>query len=233
MAFQKEGMGQGLSGRLGGVVYRRVGEDTVVCRAPERRDVQSPEQMAQRRRVDRATLLWGGLTPGQRERWGDWAADAGNPLPSPGGARGSRRAGGYAAFRSLALRYLRVHGGADAPSEPPATPFLGDGIEVQVGGAGAEGGLVFAASGPNAVGVVTELLAQPLAAAYRAPKARDYRSLGYVAFDGEAAAFALPPGAYACAVRFVRAGTGQATGLVPIGTVEVTGGGWWNGEVVE
>ena len=86
-----------------------------------------------------------------------------------------------------------------------------------------EGVLTFRASGPNAEGVVTELLTQRLKSRLRTPGADRYRTAGFVAFAAGALEAAVPvgPGAWACAVRFVRRDTGQETAVVPLGIVEV------------
>ena len=69
--------------------------------------------------------------------------------------------------------------------------------------------------------MATELLVQRLPSRIRLPKARDYRTARYVAFAGEPVHVPARPGAYACGVRFVRAATGQATAMIPLGMVEV------------
>ncbi len=202
-------------------------------------------------------------------------------------------------FRGLAAKYLQVHGGFTAPTLPPASPFLGDGIAVVAnpaaaadpplecgdlaplwlgGGADFPGslrgslplpppsvpgqtgreygsaagepregepsraaepregepsraeepgegsaGVTFTATDPNSVGVVTELLLQRLAGAWRLPKARDYCTQAFVAFtpDQMSVTIEVLPGAYAAAIRFVRAGTGQDSALIPLGVVSV------------
>ena len=133
MAFLKAGS-EGLSGTLGGRVYRDAGGgDVVVAAAPIRVNPKSPGQMAQRARVERVNALWAALPLESMARWRRAAEGLGNPLPQGGGSR-TRRTSGVALFRSLATKYLALHGGTTAPTEPPATPFLGDGIAVSVAG---------------------------------------------------------------------------------------------------
>lgn len=125
-----------------------------------------------------------------------------------------------AAFRSLGLKYLAVHGGVEVPSEPPTEPFFGDGLRVGVSAQG-DSGIVFSADFPNTPGVLTELLLQRLPTRHRLPKARDYRTMAYVALAGEPVVIACAQGAYAGAIRFVRTATGQETAMATLGTVEV------------
>ena len=234
--LKDDGGGARLSGRLGGRVYRSVNGMTVVAAAPQANDARSPAQLAQRARLDLANRLWADLPLDAHVRWRAWAA-----------TRGGR---GDNLFRGLAAKYLQVHGGNAAPTEPPASAFLGDGVVVAASslpsgrsgvesvahdhGSADDGGtptlpspkgeapcVTFSASGPNSAGVVTELLLQRLPARHRLPRARDYRTRAFVAFAGRPFALPVAPGAYACAIRFVRAATGQATAVVPLGTVEV------------
>ena len=81
----------------------------------------------------------------------------------------------------------------------------------------------FTASGPNAAGVVTELLVQPLRSRLRTPVRDRYRGAGFVAFAAGSLTAEIPckRGAVAVGVRFVRADTGQETGVVELGILEV------------
>lgn len=135
----------------------------------------------------------------------------------------------YNAFSGLAAKRLQMFPDEPVPRLPPTSAFLGDGIEVSVAplpgrGEGVGGPAVtFSASGPNSEGVVTELILQRLAGKARKPTAKGYRTQGFVAFAAGALTAEVPcePGAYAGAIRFVRAATGQETALVPIGKVIV------------
>ena len=84
-----------------------------------------------------------------------------------------------------------------------------------------EGALTLTASQPNAQGVVTEVLTQPLANARRKPRERDWKTAAFVAFAAGSLTrtLALPTGAYAVAYRFVNAATGQATAMAFLGSV--------------
>lgn len=187
--------------------------------APARVNPRSPLQEAQRRRVAIVNTLWAALPLESIARWRAYAEGPSFQPLSPAQERSSRAASGNALFKKLATKYLVVHGGFVAPTEPPAAPFLGDAIVVGV--AGSALGAVFSASAPNSPGVLTELLLQRLPARHRLPKARDYRTLAFVEFAGGPVSVPAAPGAYACAVRFVRADTGQESATVPLGTVEV------------
>ena len=70
---------------------------------------------------------------------------------------------------------------------------------------------------------MTEILAQPLASRRRKARARDWKSLGFVAFAAGALAaeFPLKAGAWGVAYRFVSARTGQATAMAVLGAATV------------
>lgn len=105
---------------------------------------------------------------------------------------------------------------AAIPSLPPSEAFLGDSVEVSI--AAVAGGVEFTASTANGDGVVTELLLQPLASRHRRTYLRQYRSQRFVAFSaGETVLVPCSPGWVACAIRFVRAATGQETALAELG----------------
>ncbi len=78
--------------------------------------------------------------------------------------------------------------------------------------------VTFTASAPNAPGVITELLLQPLPSPNRTPKPRDYRTQAFVAFTPENLTATIPvePGCYAAAYRFVDPATGRSTMLVAL-----------------
>ena len=226
---------------MAGQVYRRDGEDTIVSVYVPPRQANTPVQVASRVRLEVAVAAWQSLTPEARERWRRWAATRVTVSPRTGSRRAPRADN---LFRGLGAKYLQLHGGYECPTEPPTSEFLGDGIVIVAqasplakAGDATEGeslrlagtqaravpGALFLASGPNADGVVTELLAQRLGAAWHQPRPNDYRTQAFVAFTSEGReAFApLRPGAWALAVRFVRADTGQMSRLVPLVLVEV------------
>lgn len=82
----------------------------------------------------------------------------------------------------------------------------------------------FTASAPNAPGVTTELLLQPLESAVRRTYLEKYRHAAFFAFAAGALSVEVPvptPGWYACGYRFVNTATGQDTGVVECGKVLV------------
>ena len=182
----------------------------VVRRVPSGPPTRSPLQVASSARLKRVAAAWQALGAGDVEAWERYARGLGR--------------GTYQCFQGLGAKLLQVRPEGPVPTRPPETAFLGDGIVVRVGGA-AEGGIAFSTDAPNAPGVVTELLLQRLAGAHRKPVADKYRTRRFVAFAPGtlAAEVACKPGAYACAIRFVREATGQETAVVPLGKVTVGG----------
>jgi hypothetical protein len=122
----------------------------------------------------------------------------------------------------LAVKFLQINPSGTVPVTPPAGPFLGDTITVTA--VADTGKVTFTASGPNALGVRTELLLQRLPGRNWNPQPGGYRSRGFVNFTGGSLSSDVPasPGWYAAAYRFVSVATGQATRLAPIGVSQVT-----------
>lgn len=198
---------------MGGIVYYEV-EGEPLARAWVRpRDPRSKGQMDQRARTGDAARAWGLLGDARRAAWDRRAGELG------------RRGGGYALFRSFAMKRLRVEPKADlATFDPPAEPFLGDSVRVaaRLGEEASGAALVFGADRANGPGVVTEVLTQRIAAPHVKREAAKYRSRGFAAFaGGESVAIPVGPGAWACAVRFVLAATGEETGIAELGVVVV------------
>jgi hypothetical protein len=94
---------------------------------------------------------------------------------------------------------------------------------VSVAASAVPGGVRFAASGPNAPGVVTELLLQPLASGHRTPRAHAYRSERFAVFASSERGEVVPavPGWWAAACRLVCAETGQCGTLTPLDVLRV------------
>lgn len=208
----------GFSGRLDNVVYVvRDGEVFATARPTRRAGSTTPEIDAQQRLI-LANVLWAQLSDADRAAWRAYATGQASENPVTG-VRRTPRADNV--FRGLAAKYLQIHGGAVAPTTPPTGAFLGDGIAVtvQVG----SGMIDFIASGPNSGGIETECLLQRLGRRYYTPQVRDYRTASFAAFAPGALSASIPadPGAYACAVRFVRVATGQESALIEIGAVEL------------
>jgi hypothetical protein len=211
MAFQD------LRGQVGDKVVARTDHGLVVKRLPRYKRPVSPKLAASSARLKLASEIWVGLTLPQVEAWRDYAAgqrrrdDVTGEEYSPTAKN---------AFVSLAVKFLQVDPQGEVPLVPPAAPFLGDSVRLEV--AASPGGARFDASGPNGADVTTELLAQPLANVRRLPGKR-YVSEGFKRFTPGSLSVVVPlaPGAWALAARFVRPSTGQATGLRRLGVVEV------------
>ncbi|MCW5939605.1 MAG: hypothetical protein KF884_01230 [Fimbriimonadaceae bacterium] len=109
----------------------------------------------------------------------------------------------------------------EPPTLPPASPFGGDAARLAV--EGLAGALRYTSDRPNSSGVVTELLGLSVRSALAEPRDRDFRVLERVAFvpGGLSAEVAAKPGRYAVAARYVLRATGQATGVLRLGVVEV------------
>ena len=197
-------------GRVGDLVFVPTSDGRlIVRRAPTYRPDPTPAQREGERRMKLAAAAWQRLTLEEGEAWGRFAAAEG------------RRA--YSVFFGLSAKRLQMRPDEPLPRLPPTGGFLGDGIVVDCRFSIDDSRLIFQASGPNAAGVVTELLVQRLAGLHRKPLVKAYTSRGFVHFAGGALAVPLeaPPGAYACAIRFVREATGQETAIVPLGKVVV------------
>lgn len=209
----------GLRGSAGPVVFVQTPQGTTVVRErPTPKDPRSPRQIAWRELVRRAGLLWRTLEPEQAEAWRLYA-EAQREARRRSGIPVAINASG--AFTALAIKVWQLDPSATPPSEPPAQEFTGDGISVAA--TGGTGSVMFVASGPNADGVVTELLLQRLPSRLASPQAGRDRHQGFVAFAPGSPEATVPAwsGAYAASVRFVRVATGQASPLVRVGVIVV------------
>jgi hypothetical protein len=244
MAKAKFGVpGLTISGRLGGAVIVPMADGRVIVRdLPERKVPPTAKQTEAAARLRPVAEAWHALSLTEVEAWRAFAKSPPEPHPYPSPRGGGRfgQGGGeiplkpYNAFTMLAAKCLQMRPGAPVPTLPPTTGFMGDGIQVNLrfsiddlrlreGSEVGSGAIVFEASGPNSAGVVTELLLQKLKSRNRMPSAKDYRTQRFVAFAAGSLESTVPvePGAYACAIRFVREATGQETALVPLGLMEV------------
>jgi len=221
MAILKTSGGLGsMSGRVGNMVYANTDCGVVIRDLPRRHGQISDAQRGTVDALRRANFLWQRLSLAQVEAWNAYALRHAERNPHTGLLRVPRSVN---LFVGLAAKYLQVHGGFDAPSDPPTGVFVGDGVGVGLG-VGEEGGLVFTADAANRPGVLTEVLAQRLRNANNRPQPKAYKSLGFVAFTGagDTAAFPAPlSGTFVGATRFVEAATGRATALIEIGRVTV------------
>ncbi len=211
MAFER------IVGRMGDLVVVQLKNGQALRGRPTYRRRSSPAQQGASGRLTQATAAWNGLTADQAQAWNRYAATVERHGSLSGEAYTPT---GFCTFTGLATKVLQANPEASIPVDPPTSAFEGD--SVLVAAEAAEGAVRFAASGANAAGVVTELMLQKLANVRRKPTTR-YGSAAFVAYAQGALAHDVPvePGVYACAYRFVRAATGQATLPQPVGVVVV------------
>jgi hypothetical protein len=211
----------GARGKLGGVVLARQPDGSLVVREwTLPRDPETPAQVAVRRRVAAASKVWASLTDEEAAAWEAYAKALQRTARRPGDPVAVRPMN---VFLTLATKLLQADPGAAVPRTPPGSAFGGDACALSV--EGLAGAVRFTSDRANAAGVATELLVQPLRSRRTKPTARGYRSGRFVRFEpgSLAADVAALPGWAACAARFVRLATGQSSGLMPLGVVEVLG----------
>lgn len=205
-------------GKMGNLVFVRLPGGVVSMRDRSiPKNPRTPAQTAVRSALSRATRLYRTLDDAEMEAWAGFAERVRRMRPTPSLTRPPRVCD---LFVALTAKVLLVNPGVEPPRLPPATVFLGDGVSVTA--SPASGAVRFAASGPNATGVVTELLLQKLASPGRQGSPGAYRSQGFVGFGGSLSHdVAVGAGLYLAAVRFVEASSGQVSGLVELGRVRV------------
>lgn len=198
------------SGRLGDRVYLKGKNKLASRRYVPPRDPRTAGQQQARARFAQAVRAWAALTEAQRTAWDKYGAT--RPRTAPTWAQTNMQTG-YGAFVGLSLKRLHLQADADLLVGPPQSPFVADTVTVTAR-AGA-GEMVWQASGPNAQGVVTELLAQRMRRVGGLPCPEKYRTLGFALFPEGRLAETTPlaPGLWACAVRFIQTDTGRATAL--------------------
>ncbi|HRK20793.1 MAG TPA: hypothetical protein PLX06_03250 [Fimbriimonadaceae bacterium] len=229
------------SGRMGNVVYARSRSGVATRTRPKYKQFPHPEAAAARGRMEHAAQVWRTFDGPEYFAWNAYAktirltnsltAQAYSPLA-------------YNAFIGLATRFLLANPDGEIPRFPPAADYLGESITLEImetpamseekcAASGAPFGVYFRAeeagkviiqaTGPNREDTVTEILVQPLAGLYRAPKPF-YKSAAIHQFESGALDFVLPlpPGAYALQYRFIQKTTGLATMPLDLGRVEVS-----------
>ncbi|MCW5936202.1 MAG: hypothetical protein KIT11_02710 [Fimbriimonadaceae bacterium] len=221
---------EGLSGTLGNAVVVRFGDGRVQVRQKVTpRNPRTPLQEAARERLTRAARLFRTLNPEEALSWHAYARREAEQLTANGQPADPRA---QSAFVRLATKILQVDPEATPPRTPPAASFLGDALVVTAAplplaplgerGQGGEG-VRFTASAPNAPGVVTELLLQPLRTSLSRPDPGKYRTQTFATFTQGVLSrdVTAPQGWHAPAYRFVFPATGQASSLVPLPPVWV------------
>jgi len=209
MAFQD------LRGAMGREVVVRTRAGLAVRGKPRYRYPMNAEVALGANRMTEANAQWNTLT---RQDVALWEAYASQIIRRDPVSMTSYSPTAKNAFIGLALKFLQVNPGQEAPRVPPASDFVGDPISLTA--EAIPSGIRFLATGPNSAGVLTELLAQRLKNE-RCRPGKQYKSLGFHAFDGAPYEAPFEPGVYALAMRFVRASTGQATDLLLLGEHDV------------
>ncbi len=209
----------GLSGKCGDVVFVRQRDGSVGIR--DYKIPRNPNTAAQQKvhaNMKRVGAAFRQLTPAQYAAWQEYARSKKQTDPRTGIAVVPQV---YPLYSGLAAKLLQAVPNATLPTVPPTQEFVGDGIRVSA--AAVTGNVTFTASAANAANVVTELLLQPLKSAHRTPVLRSYRPAAFFGFtSGQLSkTVTAQTGWYACAVRFVHNGTGQASAIVELGKVQV------------
>ncbi|MCE9559160.1 MAG: hypothetical protein K8R88_09430 [Armatimonadetes bacterium] len=203
----------GIGGSTGNTTYIRTRYGTSLRDRTAPRDKKTPAQMEARLRMKLVGIAWRKLTIAQANLWREYASRQSAPAlqqPFPANVY----------FNQLGLKFLQVNPDSPLPLEPPATSFGGDGLTATA--TAVSGGIQITASQANTPGVVTEILLQPMRTVHRRAYEEKYRTAEFVGF-GPSLTTMIPavPGVYAVAIRFTRAATGQAGGLVELGMLEV------------
>ena len=218
-----------MRGKLGGVVLVATPEGCIARTHVRGRQPRTPAKIAAQVRHRTTAQAWSDLDDASDARWRSFAENLGVRNLNTGVVVAPRPDNVFGAHYS---RMLLVDPSAEPPQFPPATTFFGDAISVALstapslpfdGESGAGSDLVFTASGANAPGVVTQILTQSLVSRKRRTYLEKYRHAGLVRYEAGDLTATLPcaGGWVACAYRFIREETGQATALAEIGKVRV------------
>ena len=225
----------GIHGTLGNTVIVQLPDGPVVRARSYKPRKLSPGQAAAATRMSEIAPAWKALDHETFLGWQRYAKRRAWRNPASGAIVTPRA---YGLFLGLASRVRQIDPLFDlAGFNPPLSPFTGDAVRVAVAPAVppvtslhalpvvVPGGVVgFAASGANAPGVVTEILAQPMPNSRCRVYEKKYGAKAFVAFGGaETFSLTLDVGTWALAVRFVEAGTGLDGPIIPLGIVETTG----------
>ncbi len=176
------------------------------------RDPKTQAQTAWRNAMKKAGEAFHSLNAQQHAAWVQYAQSLAAP--------GQRPAPVVQLFIKLGAKAYYINTAAGVPMLPPASPFGGDSISLNV--SPQPSAIRFTASAANAQGNVTELLVQKTSSLFAAVFDKHFRSKGFVAFAPGMLSADVPvlPGYYACAIRFARAATGQQTELLRLGTIQ-------------
>lgn len=202
-------------GKAGTVVFKRAPTGTVIVPRIKPRNPQTPAQQAARANLGRAAAAFRALTSEQFAIWQEYAR-----MEASRNAEDQEFApAANSIFIGLASKFLQINPAADIPITPPAEPFTGDSVEVELETTETPEGVVatFVPDQANRPGAVTELLVQRLKSRNRTPELRAYRTHGFTTFpESTPITLHLPSGHYRFAVRFCCPTTGQLSGLTQI-----------------
>ena len=200
------GFAEGISGKMGGVIFAETAEGTVMKNRITPANPRTPKQTNVRSDFKQATQLYDTLTVAQRMAWKQYAANL-SAQSKRSGKTFTRKA--FNVFTGLSAKYLQINPAGTAPLDPPTASFGGDTALITANATA--GRITFTANQANAEGVKTELLLQPLASAGRTPIPGRYRTQSFVQFvtGTLSASVTVPAGYYAPAYRFVNFKTGQ------------------------
>lgn len=205
--------GNNWHGKLGRVVFRRSATGVQILEREAPHNPRTAAQKQARARMTAANQAWSQLSYAEAMAWRFAALDV-------AAATGQPALSGQQYFIRLAVRRLLADPHSPLPTTPPTEAFLGDRVRVTV--EPAPRAIRFVADQPCAPGVVAELLAQRIAHPNRSASPLHYRTQAVSGFgEGLTVDARVLHGNYACAMRFIDAATGQATGLVEIGRVVV------------
>ncbi len=210
-------MFEDVRGKAGSVVVQKARNGLAVRPRVTGKNPRTPAQQQVRYYMSKASQVYKSLTAAQVDAWQAYAQTVTHVNPVTGEPY---HPAANSLFVGLAVKYLQVTPTGTVPVNPPASAFIGETITLTASSE-ASGVVTFTASGPNSLGVTTELLLQPLASANRTPNGRDYRTKAFQTFSnaGLTKNVTVPPGYYAAAYRFVKIATGQATPLVTLPVV--------------
>ncbi|RYG22975.1 hypothetical protein EON82_15490 [bacterium] len=209
------------SGVVGNSVIARGKSGYQVRARPKPKYRPTPNQAASMARMTQASQAWNELTRAQAEAWNHFAEG----ITKAGFTAGQRYSPtGHNLFTAYGSKLLQLNPLATLPIWPPAERFTPDCVVLSASaGGGVPAGTVRVTSDrENTPGTVVELLVQKLKNERAAPGERYYTN-AFVSFESGAMSYDLPLGAgwWALAHREVDAATGQQTGIMPFGVVEI------------
>lgn len=207
-----------LSGKVGNVVFVNTADCIIVRARPSRTRKTSEAQLAARERMRIASRAWQKLSEPTVKAWGEYAKSL-QSFDSATGRTFAPRPMNL--FTTLYGKLLQIDLEAEPPLNPPSLVFTGDALSPVI--TAEAGAIQISSSAPNAGGVTTELLLQPLAGQNRRTYVERYRAAAFHTFSADSSSVSLPvrAGWYAMAIRFVLLATGQSSAVVELGKVQV------------